>query len=185
MAPSSRKASTRSGSPFWSFPATVTAKETLLQGCRSGLRLRLARCRAVTRRSARPWSNDGLSALLNDIDAGIAAIAFHAEPGRVARKPCVLQRHVLERAQAMPALLAVFPVAIGPILRRRAGNDQIETTAVGCPVQSDVRRRVPLPVMCSPPSETVLRTHGQNLRFLLELPRTLANKRVQLFEAIL
>jgi len=41
------------------------------------------------------------------------------------------------------------------------------------------------PRNCHRPSETVLRTHGQNLRFLLELPRTLANKRVQLFEAIL
>ena len=55
----------------------------------------------------------------------------HAQPGRVAREPRILERDVFERAQAVPTLLAGHPVSIRPALRCRACDDEIEAIDVG------------------------------------------------------
>src|SRR5215813_10844477 len=72
-----------------------------------------------------------LASLHDDVDAGYMAIAFHAQARGVACQAGLLQRHLVEGAEAVPALLAVEPVAVTPVLRTRAGDHQIEATPGG------------------------------------------------------
>src|SRR3954452_19513748 len=74
-------------------------------------RLVLDRLRHLARRSL----------LLHDVDAGGVAIAFHAEAAGITRKPRILERNIIERAQAVPALAALEPVTKAPVLRARSG----------------------------------------------------------------
>ena len=107
------------------------------------------------------------SLLLHDVDAGCAAIAFDAKARSIASKPSILQRHVLEGAQAEPALIAVLPVSVNPISRRRALHDKIETIAVeifaGPCLTFDVERpKLACHVfpLGKPSSEPTAKTHG-------------------------
>jgi hypothetical protein len=79
----------------------------------------------------RPRLLAGYALLLNDVDAWCAAITLHAQARRVACETCLFERHILERSESVPALLPVFPVSIRPVFRRGAGDDEIETTAIG------------------------------------------------------
>jgi len=49
---------------------------------------------------------------------------------RVALDPGVLERQVLQGAQAVPAFFALDPIPIGPVPRCRAGHDEVETIPV-------------------------------------------------------
>jgi len=108
------------------------------------------------------------SLLRDDVDTGGTPVALHAEPGCIACQPRILQRHVAERAQAMPALLSVLPIAIGPVLRRCARDDEVEAAAIG--VLAGFRLALDLKGFqlsshVVPPVKTVRRTHGAKLRF--------------------
>jgi hypothetical protein len=67
-----------------------------------------------------------------------------------------------------PALLAVLGVSIDPVLRRRALHDEIEAVTVsifaGPSFAFDVER-LELASHAFPLAKSVLRTHGQKLRF--------------------
>jgi len=67
----------------------------------------------------------GRSFRLNDIDSGTHFLARC-----VALDPGVLERHILQGAQAVPAFFALDPIPIGPVPRCRAGHDEVETIPV-------------------------------------------------------
>ena len=50
-----------------------------------------------------------LAASLDDVHAGCAAIALHAQPSRVAGKSCVFEGYVFEGTEAVPTFFAVRP----------------------------------------------------------------------------
>ena len=60
----------------------------------------------------------------------IAADDIYTEPRGITGEPRLLERNFFERAQAVPALLAAKPITEAPVLRVRAGHDQIEAVAI-------------------------------------------------------
>ena len=105
--------------------------------------------------------------LLYDVEARGAAIAFDAKTRCVAGKARILWRHILERAQAEPALLTALTVSINPIPRRRALHDKVETIAVeiftGPRLTFDVERPElarHVVLQTKPSSEPTAKTHG-------------------------
>ena len=78
----------------------------------------------------------------HDVDAGGVAIALHQETGRIPQQPGFAERDVLKRSQAVPALYAREPIAIAPVARGRAVNDEIEAIAVVVFAWRDLARDV-------------------------------------------
>jgi hypothetical protein len=105
--------------------------------------------------------------LRNDVDAGRVPVALDAEPGGVARKPRILERHILERAQAVPSLLALELVTKAPVPGVGAGDDQVEAFAIrvlaGLGFAFDVEW-FEFASHAVTSKETVRRTHGPKLR---------------------
>src|ERR1700738_1121840 len=105
-------------------------------------------------------------ALLDNVYAGGVAVALHSEAGGITRKPRILERNILERAQPVPSLLAIEPVTEAPVLRVSAGDDQVKAFAIGILAGLRFAFDVEWSEFSSHVflQKTVRQTHGQKLR---------------------